>query len=57
MALDSSYARAELRQESWEQRVNRLSKETHDLVVATRVMIEQSRKSLARADEALRDRQ
>ena len=51
---DDSFARDE---ESWDERLRRISKDTREFVVGTRRLIARSRESLALADESLKRRQ
>ena len=51
-----SYAQSELSQESWNDRLERVTNDTNELIAATRKMITQSRESLARANESLKMR-
>ena len=50
------YARAELQHESWDEQVRRMSRDTRELVTATREVIARSRACMALADESLKGR-
>ena len=50
----NSYARSELAQEGWSERLERVTQDTHELIAATREVIARSRELLALADENLK---